>query len=203
MKHQDTAARLKEALNDKNMKPQELANLTGINKASISQYVNGTYKPSNLSAGKIGKVLGVSPLWLMGLSDNKIDIEELQNQLIKTRMEYINTPETESDKLNQLEIKIDKLEKQIKNAVNLEEKPLKITVVESDIGFMPKHSKPLTIQEVRERISQIGSADAGTGKSSFLEETIKASKALELYEKYEKADPKIKAAVEALLKDGQ
>ena len=66
MKNELTAKRLIFALDRINMKAQELADRTGLNKASISQYVNGTHSPSNLSAGKMAKVLGVSPVWLMG-----------------------------------------------------------------------------------------------------------------------------------------
>lgn len=66
MKNPETAKRLQEALTAKGMIPQELADKTGIGKASISQYLNGQHKPSNLSAGKMAEVLNVDPLWLMG-----------------------------------------------------------------------------------------------------------------------------------------
>jgi transcriptional regulator with XRE-family HTH domain len=66
MKNELTAKRLQIALSNKNMKPQELANKSGVSKASISQYINGSHAPSNLSSGKLAKVLNVSPLWLMG-----------------------------------------------------------------------------------------------------------------------------------------
>ncbi len=66
MKNPETAKRLQEALTAKDMIPQELADKTGIGKASISQYLNGQHKPSNLSAGKMAEVLDVDPLWLMG-----------------------------------------------------------------------------------------------------------------------------------------
>ena len=66
MKHPLTAQRLKKALSDLNMKPQELADRSGVSKASISQYVNGSHAPSNISSGKMGKILSVNPLWLMG-----------------------------------------------------------------------------------------------------------------------------------------
>ena len=56
------------------MKSQELAEKAQVSKSSISQYVNGSHAPSNISAGKIGKVLGVDPLWLMGFDVSmKID----------------------------------------------------------------------------------------------------------------------------------
>ena len=66
MKYEITAKRLKQALSNNNMIPQELADRSHVNKASISQYINGTHAPSNLSSGKMAPILGVNPLWLMG-----------------------------------------------------------------------------------------------------------------------------------------
>ena len=65
-KSPETARRLSIALSNANMIPQELANASGVSKASISQYLSGAHAPSNISSGKIGKVLNVNPLWLMG-----------------------------------------------------------------------------------------------------------------------------------------
>lgn len=48
MKYPITAQRLRESLNDNRMKPQELADLSDVNKASISQYVDGSHAPSNI-----------------------------------------------------------------------------------------------------------------------------------------------------------
>ena len=66
MKNEVTAKRLRLALDNSGMKSQELAEKAQVSKSSISQYVNGSHAPSNISAGKMGKVLGVEPLWLMG-----------------------------------------------------------------------------------------------------------------------------------------
>ena len=66
MKYELTASRLKEALDKKGLRPQDLANRSGVSKASISQYLNGTHAPSNISSGKMARVLGVSAPWLMG-----------------------------------------------------------------------------------------------------------------------------------------
>lgn len=66
MKYEITAKRLKQALNNKNMIPQELAERSQVSKASISQYINGSHAPSNISSGKMAPVLDVNPLWLMG-----------------------------------------------------------------------------------------------------------------------------------------
>lgn len=66
MKHELTAKRLQLAMNNINISAQELSNKSGVAKASISQYVNGSHKPSNISSGKMAPILDVNPLWLMG-----------------------------------------------------------------------------------------------------------------------------------------
>ena len=78
MKNELTAKRIQLALSNSNMKPQELADKSGIGKASISQYVNGSHAPGNISAKKIGKVLNVNPLWLMGF-DVSMEQENVDN----------------------------------------------------------------------------------------------------------------------------
>ena len=45
---------------------QQFADKTKINKASISQYVNGRNVPSNITAGKIADTFNINPAWLMG-----------------------------------------------------------------------------------------------------------------------------------------
>lgn len=65
-KSPETARRLSLALSNARLRPQDLADSSGVSKSSISQYLSGSHAPSNISSGKIGKVLGVSPLWLMG-----------------------------------------------------------------------------------------------------------------------------------------
>lgn len=66
MKNQETARRLQDALDRKGMTAAELAKKSGVSKASISQYLNGSHAPSNISSAKMADVLGVNALWLMG-----------------------------------------------------------------------------------------------------------------------------------------
>lgn len=66
MKHELTAKRLQLAMNNANLSAQELSSRSHVAKASISQYVNGSHKPSNISSGKMASILNVNPLWLMG-----------------------------------------------------------------------------------------------------------------------------------------
>lgn len=80
MKNEITAKRLSLALSNANMKPQELSNKSGVSKASISQYINGSHAPSNISSGKMASILKVNPLWLMGfdvpMTEDKSNDEE-------------------------------------------------------------------------------------------------------------------------------
>lgn len=78
MKHELTAKRLQIAMGNANITAQELSNKSGVAKSSISQYVNGSHKPSNISSGKMASILDVNPLWLMGFNvpmiENTINI---------------------------------------------------------------------------------------------------------------------------------
>lgn len=66
MKNAETARRLQNALDRKGITAAELAKRSGVSKASISQYLNGSHAPSNISSAKMADVLGVNALWLMG-----------------------------------------------------------------------------------------------------------------------------------------
>ncbi len=80
MKHEETARRLRSALAKSGLSQQELADKSGVSKASISQYINGTHIPGNKKAGALALVLGCSPLWLMGFDvDDKGTEKENQN----------------------------------------------------------------------------------------------------------------------------
>lgn len=71
MKNPVTAQRLRQAMDEMNMKAVELSERSGLGKSSISQYLNGSHSPSNISSGRMGKVLKVNPLWLMGFDVSK------------------------------------------------------------------------------------------------------------------------------------
>lgn len=86
MKYLLTAKRLRQALNECGIRPQDLSDRSGVSKASISQYLNGSHKPSNTSSGKMAEVLNVNPLWLMGFDVGK------EMECFKSDREY-NTEE--------------------------------------------------------------------------------------------------------------
>lgn len=77
MNFPETAMRIKKALEINDMNAQTLAEKSGVAKASISHYVNGRNEPSNISALKMGKVLGVNPMWLMGYDEPMIKTKTL------------------------------------------------------------------------------------------------------------------------------
>lgn len=59
--------RLNKALEDNNMKPADLARVTGISEATISQYRSGYSKPKDKRLVQLANALHVDPSWLMGL----------------------------------------------------------------------------------------------------------------------------------------
>lgn len=77
MKHQETARRIKIAMDRAGIGARELSKLAQVNESSISHYVNGSHVPSNISAARIASVLGVSPVWLMGFDVPMIDLAQV------------------------------------------------------------------------------------------------------------------------------
>lgn len=88
MKHLITAKRLQTALANANMKPQELSDKSNVSKSSISQYINGSHAPSNISSGKMSKVLGVNPLWLMGFNVEMTDTISAKTAEVDAELTY-------------------------------------------------------------------------------------------------------------------
>ena len=68
-----TAKRIDMALIERNLSPQRLSELSGVSKASISQYRHGKNIPNSKSARAMAAVLGVTPEWLMGFGDDDIE----------------------------------------------------------------------------------------------------------------------------------
>ena len=71
MKYPEVSKRITLAMNEINIKAVELAEKSGVSKASISQYTNGSHCPSNKKAQQLADVLHVNPLWLMDLDGDK------------------------------------------------------------------------------------------------------------------------------------
>lgn len=95
MKNELTAQRLSTALSRRGMNQQQLADLSGVSKHSISQYIHGSHSPSNLSATKISSVLGVNPMWLMGYNvpmisqpDGSVSMDSIKSRVEELAQEY-------------------------------------------------------------------------------------------------------------------
>ena len=58
--------RLRTAMDARGMRAVELARITGLSKARISQYTNGVYVPKADAMHKLARALDVSDLWLEG-----------------------------------------------------------------------------------------------------------------------------------------
>lgn len=85
MKSPETAKRINEAMEDLHITAKELSDHSGVSQASLSQYMNGSHAPSNFSAPKIGAVLRVNPMWLMGFDVGKHDplVQDFDKRLIE------------------------------------------------------------------------------------------------------------------------
>lgn len=58
--------RIKEGMRIRNLKQVDLVEKTGINKATLSQYISGKYEPKQNNIFLLAKALNVSEAWLMG-----------------------------------------------------------------------------------------------------------------------------------------
>lgn len=90
MKKYNTAQRLKQIMDERNLKQVDILNLckpfekkygVRIQKSDISQYVNGTIEPRQYKLFVLSKALGVKEAWLMGFEDEtnttEVNIEGL------------------------------------------------------------------------------------------------------------------------------
>ena len=99
--------RLTEAMQLRKMKQVDLANITGIDKGSISQYVSGKYSPKGDKLYKLATALNVSSAWLSGfnvpmqetfisnegITDDTIILSEHEKRII---VAYRNHPEMQA-----------------------------------------------------------------------------------------------------------
>lgn len=65
------SSRLNLILNERNIKPAELAKGTNISKSSISEYLTGKFTPKEKNISKIANFLNVNMYWLMGYDVSK------------------------------------------------------------------------------------------------------------------------------------
>ena len=85
-----TAERLREALDNANIKAADLSRMTEISKGSIHHYLAGNYEPKSSAINKMAVALNVSESWLWGydVPMERTDVQKKNDQLVKlvTRM---------------------------------------------------------------------------------------------------------------------
>ncbi len=67
----DFRTRLDEMLKERNMRAAQLSRESGVNKATLSQYLKGVYEPKHELLCRIAETLGVTPEWLEGFDTVK------------------------------------------------------------------------------------------------------------------------------------
>lgn len=72
--------RLKEAMKLRNMKQTNLADMTGINKGTISRYTHGIHGPGREHLKLISEALNVSEAYLLGYSSSPERLEDPELQ---------------------------------------------------------------------------------------------------------------------------
>jgi len=75
------AQRLREAMEERGMKPTDLSEASGVDKAAISNYLNGKYNAKQDKVYALARALHVNPAWLMGKSENKSAVAEAQTPM--------------------------------------------------------------------------------------------------------------------------
>ena len=80
-----TAERLKEAIEQANIRPADLSRLTNISKGSIHHYLAGSYEPKSSAINKMAVALNVSESWLWGydVPMPRQDYQKKNDQLVK------------------------------------------------------------------------------------------------------------------------
>ena len=87
-----TADRIKERMNELNMKQIDIVKAANIDKGALSHYISGRYEPKDKVMFRLAKALNVDEMWLWGydvpkerkvLSNEKITIPESLTENIK------------------------------------------------------------------------------------------------------------------------
>ena len=70
------ADRIRQAMGETGKKQADLAQITGLNKSTISRYLSGEVEPRSDAAHKLARALDVSEMWLWGYDVPKERTEE-------------------------------------------------------------------------------------------------------------------------------
>lgn len=91
---ESSSARLKKALDLRNLKQVDVVEKTGISKSLLSMYINGKAEPRQNNIHKLAKLLNVNETWLMGYDvpmekDSKINLTSNAVFLDKSQFIYV------------------------------------------------------------------------------------------------------------------
>ena len=80
-----TSQRLKLAMDMAHKKQTDLAEMTGLNKATISRYITGRHEPKADAISSLASALNVSEMWLWGydVPMERTDFQKKNDQLVK------------------------------------------------------------------------------------------------------------------------
>lgn len=87
--------RLKEAMDQKNMRPVDLCNATGIPKGAVSYYLAGRSEPKSDRLYIISQALDVNEAWLMGFDVpmTRTEAQKKNDDLVKVVAQLRKDPE--------------------------------------------------------------------------------------------------------------
>lgn len=151
MKVGNTAKRLKEIMEERNLKQIDILNLaqpicekfnTKLSKSDLSQYVSGRVEPGQDKLSILSLALNVSEAWLMGYEVPRtpviIEMHKKNNNVLKRLSTYMNS-EIELNLLKEF----DKL--------NMEGKAEAVNRV-SDLTYIPQYTEPnvISLEEKKE-----------------------------------------------------
>lgn len=86
--------RLRVAIEDNNIRPIDLANMTGIPKSMISNYLSGRYVPKSDRLYTLACALGVNEAWLLGydVPKGRTEDQKKNDDLVKVVAKLRNDP---------------------------------------------------------------------------------------------------------------
>lgn len=88
------ADRLSELRKEFNMTQKELADILGVSRGTIGMYEIGQRDPDTETIIKIARIFNVTSDYLMGLSNNRKQSNQKEDEKLKTLEDYIEQAET-------------------------------------------------------------------------------------------------------------
>lgn len=119
------AERLQYVIKEKGIKPVEISQKTGINKAQISRWLSGKFIAKQNYVYELAKYLDVSPYWLMGYDIPMNEKEEVTKKKSMFRSTLINLMNYYCIKQEQLSKEINIPLKRLSDFMNEEDSPNK------------------------------------------------------------------------------